>query len=198
MVFYLWISPINASSIIKTRVDVGCIERDLHIGNIDYGEYKVYPVGDVEVVIYRRTKSELQEAKEHSGSIYDDNYPGWWPVKKYPITNELDRRARSVDIEYFVFWRQGPVYGYFVHYLPNMSLIDFESSEDFQYLGRHWKGGFVDMPNQIGYDSTGRPVAINVPLSKIDNAGNLPKLNLLVPLYEYSKESKIVYLKCVE
>ncbi|MCW1890351.1 hypothetical protein OK016_18215 [Vibrio chagasii] len=46
---------------------------------------------------------EIVKAKKHSGSIFDERYPSWWPSDKYPL-KYVSEAERSVVPEYLFFW----------------------------------------------------------------------------------------------
>jgi hypothetical protein len=117
--------------------------------------------------------------------------------KKYPVTPMLDnRKTRSLDPQYFIFWRHGPVYGYFLELVPSNYEQKLKEYPQLSFLGHDWKCGFVDVLNQIAYDFTGRPVNIDVPDNRIDNVGNLIYMNLLLPKQIYNQADDKFKLVC--
>jgi hypothetical protein len=174
-----------------------CEEISFDVSNLKDGEYSNIKVGETEVVAYKRTKSEIQKAKSAIESKYDLKLPGWWVQKKHPVTPMLEnRKTRSLNLQYFIFWRHGPVYGYFLEFVPSNYEQKLKEYPNLTFLGEDWKGGFVDVVNQIAYDFTGRPVIIDVPDDRIDNVGNLIYMNLLLPKQIYSQVENKFKLVC--
>ncbi|MGR5359142.1 hypothetical protein [Vibrio chagasii] len=165
-----------------------CSKAFIQSNRLESGQMVRVQQGELRVNVYRRSEVEIVKAKKHSGSIFDERYPSWWPSDKYPL-KYVSEAERSVVPEYFVFWDRSPINGAIV------TLISpewFDESEDLSYLGDGWQPGFIDYDNQVYYDTTGRPVKWG-PKSK---ALELSKLPLLIPNHEYDEKTGNIRLLC--
>jgi len=150
-----------------------------------------------EIWVYHRTKKQIEKNKEAKLSAYDSKYPAWWPHHKHKTSPEVSQtRTRSKNDTYFIFWGYGPVFGYYVTYLPEKSKDSTNELYDLPFIDEKWEGGFIDATNKIAYDFTGRPFIINLPEEKKDKAKLLANLNLQIPKYIFNKTNSSITLLC--
>lgn len=199
---YLVILLLIASSSINASSEQNCNDITVGLDELGTGKVVMIPFQGEDVLIYKRSKAQMQYAKNRDKSKYDTKYPTWWPQNKLPTSPTISQiKTRSINESYFVTWNHDPVYGYYLYFIPK----DFTpenndesslSSKQIEFLGQNWPGGFVDLDNRIGYDFTGRPVVIDTPQERVIKVGDLPNLNLLIPKYSYEKTSNSITLLC--
>jgi hypothetical protein len=58
-----------------------CEEISFDVSNLKDGEYSNIKVGETEIIAYKRTKSQIQKAKNATENKYDLKLPSWWVQK---------------------------------------------------------------------------------------------------------------------
>lgn len=175
----------------------GCIEKEIDVSGLSPSEHKTFTVGVSEIFVHRRTNKQIKMLLEEHSPKGDDVLPFWWSRAMYPIDLDLNStKTRSIDNEYFVFWRAGPIFGVYINYVPQDYSHHLKHYPNLKVLGSNWSGGFIDVKNFVAYDLSGRPVYRNPSLKSHNIKNHLSKSNLVVPTYDFDKASKKIKLKC--
>lgn len=192
MKLFLAIILFCMSSVVYSQPESKCEDKTIYLSELKAEQAIFAPFSDTHVWIYKRSKEQIESLKDIAYSKYDSKYPTWWSEKLHPTDPYISQKSiRSLNESFFVFWVNGPVFGYGVKYLPK----NFTKDPSLAYIDESWPGGFVDFVNQIGYDFTGRPFLIELPEDRKKYI-ELAKLNLLIPKYTYNSSTQTITLLC--
>lgn len=174
-----------------------CNNRSVNLDKLKETQLLALEFAGEDVYVYHRTKQQIEESKNTELSVFDSKYPTWWPQHKHKTSPEVSQtKTRSKNNKYFIFWAYGPVFGYYVTYLPAKTKESTNELYDLAFIGENWEGGFIDVTNKIAYDFTGRPFIIDLPEDRKGKAKPLANLNLQIPKYIYNKTNNSITLLC--
>ena len=156
------------------------------LNDLGAGKFKRVKWGDLEILVVRRSASQLKnldsEVSQLADPISEERIPLESIICKECVSKESFVRTnhRSINPEFFAAINMGPYSG--CHIIPFLKEGEhYWSNGNKVGLGNRWKGGFYDSCRNLKYDLSGR-------IYKNEKSQE----NLFIPAYQVNQENELV------